>query len=152
VFNTGSRLEKRLSMSLYKAVWSLRSPPGCHSLRTRDLTEATALQAQGWIEQCNPVAGATLFCANTSLTDGREGPLILYNEPVEDNPTRALCRCITPEAKHFFSIDADCESLGKMEDTLGHIAINRGGEMLRALRRCFGQDGRRTKMNRPMST
>jgi len=129
-------------------IWSLRSPGSggaVNSLVTKEITELTALQKQGWTEQCNPVPGPTIFCVNTSIIDGREGPFILYNQTVEDNPTRPLYRCITSEAipRHFISIEPNCESLGKMENTLGHVAINRGGEMLRALRRCVSSPGGR---------
>ena len=39
-------------------------------------------------------------------------------------------------AGHFMPADKQCEGAGVMETVLGHVATARGGEMLRALRRC----------------
>jgi len=37
---------------------------------------------------------------------------------------------------HFATTDSNCENMGSDAQQLGYIATSRGGEMLRALRRC----------------
>jgi len=128
---------------VFANVWSLSTQDGNDSLLSNSHTEVKALLNQGWAEHCNPVSGPTVFCVNVSLLDGREGPFMLYNQPVSDNPTRPLYRCLAPDGYHFFSIDTACDKQGEMESVLGYIATKRGGEMLRALRRCKGLGGRR---------
>ena len=68
-----------------------------------------------------------------------------YSEAVEDNPTRPLYRYQQPDGdkKHFFSVDEKYEGKGTNQRVLGHVAKARGGEMLRALRRCKDSKGGR---------
>jgi hypothetical protein len=77
--------------------------------------------------------------------------------PDSGTPTRPLYRCFAASSLranetgshavgwaarrgavtgHFFSTDAQCEGGGSSGVLLGHVAVRRGGEMLRALRRC----------------
>lgn len=59
----------------------------------------------------------------------------------QDTPTKPLYRCSSrtaieaSEIKHrqFISVDSSCEGLGTVDQTLGYLAVSRGGEMLRAL-------------------
>eukprot|EP00656_Telonema_subtile_P039810 TRINITY_DN44893_c0_g1_i1.p1 TRINITY_DN44893_c0_g1~~TRINITY_DN44893_c0_g1_i1.p1 ORF type:complete len:565 (-),score=82.69 TRINITY_DN44893_c0_g1_i1:187-1881(-) len=129
---------------VFSNVWSLESTNSADALVTDDQGEKNALVGSGaWVEKCNPVPGSTVFCVNTSLVDARDGPFMIYNQPVAHNPTRALYRCITVGGQHFFSINVACESLGKLERIMGYIATAPGGEMLRGLRRCKAADGHR---------
>lgn len=65
---------------VYANVWSLRShgPTGSDSMLTSNSTEFAQLKSAGWIEQCNPIIGPTVFCVNVSLEDGRAGPFMLW--------------------------------------------------------------------------
>ena len=49
----------------------------------------------------------------------------------------------TVTKKHFFSVDEKYEGKGTNQRVLGHVAKARGGEMLRALRRCKDSKGGR---------
>eukprot|EP00658_Telonema_sp_P-2_P078887 TRINITY_DN7498_c0_g1_i1.p1 TRINITY_DN7498_c0_g1~~TRINITY_DN7498_c0_g1_i1.p1 ORF type:complete len:326 (-),score=45.81 TRINITY_DN7498_c0_g1_i1:227-1204(-) len=129
---------------VFANIWSLTNSLTTDSLLTASAAEKNMLVGGGgWTENCNPVPGPSVFCVNPGLLDGREGPFILYNTAVADTATRPLYRCISTTGQHLFSIDSECEGLGKQESMLGHIAVSRGGEMLRALRRCL-VNGRRT--------
>ena len=127
---------------VFANAWSFSRVGGAGgSTWTTNHSEAAALKANrtAWTENCNPVPGSAVFCTNTSLVDAREGPFMLYSVPVADNPTRPLYRCRSEQgaiAGHFLSVDDACDGLGQVDVTLGHIAVSRGGEMLRALRRC----------------
>jgi len=45
---------------------------------------------------------------------------------------------------HFLSVSSTCEDIGSVEEHIGWISPNRGGETLRALRRCSRNDHRHT--------
>lgn len=128
----------RADKAVFGNVWALRRRDNGDSLLTTSPAEVAALTTAGgdWDQCCNPVPGPSVFCVNTSLIDAREAPFMLYNVTVPDVETRPLLRCITAKGLHFFSVDPACEDLGSVESTLGHVATARGGEMLRALRRC----------------
>lgn len=122
---------------VYANVWSLAHPgvPGDHLL-TNSAGERAALLGEGWQEICNPVGGPSVFCVDGSMQDGRAGPFMLFNTTAAAASTVPLYRCITAAGHHLFSAQADCEGLGKNELTLGYMAASRGGDCLRALRRC----------------
>jgi len=122
-------------------VWSLIAPGGVDNLLTHDANERQVLVSSGWRELCSPIVGPSLFCVNTSDTDGRSGPFIIYDVNTPQPKTIPLYRCIFPTTKkHFFSIDSKCEGQ-QTEAPLGYIATERGGETLRALRRCKTPSG-----------
>ena len=145
---------------VFANAWSLRSSSssssssvvggdggGDYSLLSSNRSEVDALLASGsWTEVCNPISGPTgVFCVNTSMADARDGPFMLYSVAVAGVPqgggVRPLLRCVGgsgAQRRHFFSTDAACEGAGTADGVLGYIAVKRGGEMLRALRRCKG--------------
>ena len=135
---------------IFANVWSFSRDDGSDYTWTSNRSEAASLAANrtGWKENCNPVPGSAVFCTDTELTDARQGPFMLYSQSVNDTATRPLFRCWSEQGAitgHFLSTDETCEGRGKPELTLGHVAVSRGGEMLRALRRCKNRfPGRRT--------
>ena len=64
---------------VFANVWSFRKADGSDSIITQNQSEASDLYAtgSGWVQNCNPVSGPTVFCINTSLLDSREGPFML---------------------------------------------------------------------------
>ena len=91
-----------------------------------------------WKENCHVIPGPTVFCVDTSLTDGRAGPFLLYNTTAarDDGTLAPLYRCITPAGEHYASPDAGCEGAGKQEYMLGYASTVRGGEFARSFSRC----------------
>jgi hypothetical protein len=132
---------------VFANVWSFMREDSTDALLTHNQTEARALHqnGSGWVQQCNPVPGPTVFCVKTTLVDARAGPFMIYSKPVPDTTlsqggtTRPLLRCKRKQTGlHFFSTDTSCE--GQVVDQqLGYVATRRGGEMLRALYRCKGK-------------
>jgi len=137
--------------AVFANTYSLRSAAGGDALLTSNRTELEALVAAGWTQVCNPVTGPTAFCVDGKITDGRDGPFMLYNSAVPDatllqgGTTEQLFRCVASDKKHFFSTSASCEGAGKADGSLGFIATKRGGETLRALRRCEDKVKKTTK-------
>eukprot|EP00041_Stephanoeca_diplocostata_P034689 m.1195206 g.1195206 ORF g.1195206 m.1195206 type:complete len:213 (+) comp24562_c1_seq63:70-708(+) len=102
--------------------------------------------------RCASTIGSSVFCVSGG-SDGRDGPFMVYNTPSAAPGARALYRCSNTSLgaqqaqthahaaampASFLSTDARCEGLGSQPDELiGYIAAQRGGETLRALRRCF---------------
>ena len=126
---------------VFANVWSFSRDDGGDYTWTSNSSEAASLAANRthWKENCNPVPGSAVFCTDTGLVDARQGPFMLYSVPVDDNPTRPLFRCWSDQGAvmgHFLSIDKECEGRGTLQRTLGHVAVSRGGEMLRGLWRC----------------
>ena len=116
------------------------------------------LQQTNWSELCAGTAGSSVFCSGSP--DGRQGPFMAYSTPAAVPGAIPLYRCCNttaaahlggaPEggahatllgglptcAAHFLSALATCENQGQQEQLVGWMAPTRGGEMLRALRRC----------------
>eukprot|EP00041_Stephanoeca_diplocostata_P034690 m.1195217 g.1195217 ORF g.1195217 m.1195217 type:complete len:313 (+) comp24562_c1_seq64:224-1162(+) len=108
--------------------------------------------APQWTQTCASTIGSSVFCVSGG-SDGRDGPFMVYNTPSAAPGARALYRCSNTSLgaqqaqthahaaampASFLSTDARCEGLGSQPDELiGYIAAQRGGETLRALRRCF---------------
>jgi len=138
----------RADKEVFASVWSLalRGGRDDHVL-TASRAERTALVAAGWAEVCAPVANPSVFCVDKTATDGRDGPFIVYNvagaSPL--GPTRPLTRCVdAASGAHSFTTREACEGSGRADGVLGHVATVRGGEMLRALRRCISAGGNAT--------
>lgn len=81
------------------------------------------------------------FSDRYSYYDGPSGSFVLYATALGASPARAaLYHCRAGATDEFFSPDAACEgqtSLGQV----GFVSRFKGGETLRALRRCFGASG-----------
>ena len=140
---------------VFANVYSLRSVDGAadDAMLSSNHSEFASLLASGFVEVCNPINGPTAFCTNTSMADGRDGPFMVYSERVDDSSlrqggaVRPLLRCVdTSSGKHFFSVNAACEG-GTVDGVLGYIATKRGGETLRALRRCKSRDSAGRRMH-----
>eukprot|EP01065_Artemidia_motanka_P027622 TRINITY_DN32827_c0_g1_i1.p1 TRINITY_DN32827_c0_g1~~TRINITY_DN32827_c0_g1_i1.p1 ORF type:complete len:593 (+),score=189.86 TRINITY_DN32827_c0_g1_i1:65-1780(+) len=131
--SAGSACCSTADKDVFGNVWSLRLRSGGDALLTNSSTEKDALvKAGAWSEVCHPIAGPSVFCVDSSNTDGRSGPFMLYS--VQQTGSRPLYRCYTG-SQHYFSLQPDCEG-ATTEGVLGFVAGARGGEMLRALRRC----------------
>lgn len=139
----------RQDKEVWANAWSLREKAGSDTLVTTNATERVALLASGlWLENCHPIAAPTAFCVDTSgaVTDGRNGPFMLYNSSTALPPpsgtlasvTVALYRCVAAAGAHFLSNDPECEGRGSLASLLGWTADRPGGEALRALWRCQG--------------
>jgi hypothetical protein len=128
---------------VFRNVWSLRLANSADSLLTVDENEKNALTKSGnWKEVCWPTGGPSVFCVDMgSSFDGRAGSFILYSKPVNDVAVDALYRCITPQARHFPSLDANCEQLGKAESLLGYVSRVKRSETSRRLTRCMRKSG-----------
>ena len=124
--------------SVFANIWSLHG--GNDYLLTQLQSEKDVLVKQGWQELCSVIPGPSVFCLGGQ--DGRNGPFILYNTPDATPNLIALYRCFT-DNYHFFSIDPKCEGW-TTESVLGYISTQRGGETLRALRRCLTPEGHHT--------
>lgn len=83
----------RADTEVFANIWSLSKPN--ESLLTNSAAEVAVLTSEGWIQRCNPIPGPSVFCVNTSLEDGRQGPFMLYNTTLKDTMTRPLFRCIS---------------------------------------------------------
>ena len=141
----------RTDKLVYANIWSLARTDGSDNLITALRGERDALVASGgWVERCSPIPNPTAFCVDTHDKDGSAGPFIIYNTSNVEHPRRdgtpfavaALYRCFSNATaggnSHFFSRQADCEGLAPAaENILGYVALTRGWEMLRALRRCM---------------
>lgn len=123
---------------IWNNVWSLQT--GSDRVLTTNSQERAKLTGQGWQEVCAATVGASVFCHGGS--DGRDGPFMMYNTVSAVNGAKALYRCIEASAggRHFFSLDPGCERQ-KVESVLGYLSPTRGGETLRALRRCVSPQG-----------
>ena len=152
----------RADKEVFRSVWSLALPAGGSGggggalegggappplVRDHVLagsrTERDALLARGWAEVCAPISAPTAFCVDRAATDGRDGPFIVYAAAGASplGPTRPLLRCVDAAtgAHSFTTAPAGCAGGGG--EPLGFVATVRGGEMLRALRRCRGAPG-----------
>ena len=146
----------RADKEVFRSVWSLALPAGGgggggaapardHVLAgSRD--ERDALLAAGWAEVCAPVSAPRTFCVDLGNADGRDGPFVVYSAAGASplGPTRPLLRCVDAAtgAHSFTTAPEGCAEVGGGAATLlGHVATARGGEMLRALRRCRGAPG-----------
>lgn len=136
----------RVDKEVFANVWALARKDGGDYLLTQLVGERDALVAGGgWAETCSPIPNPTAFCVDTADTDGRAGPMMLYNvSGTGPFPTVPLYRCITTgggpsSQQHYFSLDAGCEGAGgAQESVLGYISTRPGRETLRALYRCRG--------------
>eukprot|EP00912_Choanoflagellata_sp_UC4_P000340 UC4_evm3s209 len=124
---------------IWNNVWSLIL--NSDHLLTKDSNERNILVKEGWTEVCNAVGGPSVFCVDPSLTDGRNGPFMLYSIAEAISDTIPLYRCNNRSLGfHFFSTAADCE--GQItESQIGWMSPNRGKETLRGLSRCRFPDG-----------
>ena len=64
--------------------WSLSSSAAGDALVTSSRAERGALlkaAGGGWKEACNPIPGPSVFCVDTSMKGGRDGPFMLMNAP-----------------------------------------------------------------------
>lgn len=118
---------------IFQNIWSLQNKQGDDFLITESDAEKTQLVKQGWKEICHPIAGPASFCVDTGMTDGRQGPFIIYK--VNQTEFTPLYRCLSAQGKHFISTAANCEGQ-KTERLLGYISKQRGGETLRSIKRC----------------
>ena len=94
---------------------------------------------------CHSINGPSVFCVDTSIKDGRDGPFMLYNNGsvLEQSGTlKAVYRCYSnTTGVHWLSSDSVCNERtgGHMESILGWAAGSRGGGTLRELFRCEGK-------------
>ena len=130
---------------VYANAWSLTNEGASDALVTHLQAERDKLVAGGaWKEVCHAITGPSVFCVDTSMKGGRNGPFMLYNRvnaSMASLPGARLLplhRCITSTSKHFISAHADCEGMGTLENVVGYLSDTRGWETLRALRRCGG--------------
>ena len=140
----------RSDKEVWANAWSLHEVGGgaTDALVTANPAERASLIASGaWAENCHPIAAPTAFCIDGSVTDGRNGPFMLYNSSAALPPpsgtlasaTIPLVRCkAAGSGAHFLSDDAGCEGRGTLDVALGWTADRPGGEALRALWRCQG--------------
>ena len=134
----------RADKEVFASVWSLSLRGGDDAALTASRAERAALLAAGWAEVCAPVANPTVFCVDRAAADGRDGPFIVYSAAGASplGPTRPLLRCRdAASGAHSFTTRPACEGGGAADGVLGHVATVRGGEMLRALRRCVSAGG-----------
>ena len=114
---------------------------------TSDAAEFARMRDSGnWSERCAGTSGSSIFCAGDA--DGRDGPFMLYSAADAVPASRPLLRCCNASAPGggaaagsgcaatFLSTDPACEGAGPVDARLGWVATSRGGETLRALRRC----------------
>lgn len=121
---------------IWNNIWALGRKGASDALLTSDQNERDVLvQGGGWVERCHAINGPSVFCVDTSIADGRDGPFMMYSVADAVPDTRPLFRCIGSAGAHFFSTDSTCEGL-RTESTLGYMSTMRGGETLRSLRRC----------------
>ena len=130
----------RADKEVFASVWALRLGADADRLLTASRAERDARVAAGWAEACAAVNHPATFCVDTANPDGRDGPFIVYNQPGASplGPTAPLTRCVDPAtgAHSFTTAPGGCGPAGADDGVLGHVATVRGGEMLRALRRC----------------
>ena len=133
-----------------KLVWhnafSLKNSKTGDNLVTNSMREKNELidGNHSWHEVCHSIAGPSVFCVNSSIMDGRNGPFMLYSlGNATKSGTRPVYRCIRhKDGKHYLSNDAKCGKSGKMEYLLGYTSNVRGLETLRELFRCdLGEEG-----------
>jgi hypothetical protein len=137
----------RADKEVFASVWSLTLLGGDDRVLTASRAERAALTAAGWAEVCAPLANPTVFCVDRAAADGRDGPFIVYRAAGASplGPTRPLLRCTdAASGAHSFTTRGACEGGGRADGVLGHVATVRGGEMLRALRRCVSAGGNAT--------
>ena len=110
---------------------------------TNSVVEKNKLvQSKAWKEVCHSIAGPSVFCVNSAIKDGRNGPFMLYNTANATQTVRPIYRCIAQtRGMHFLSNDAKCEGEGTVEFILGYSSTKRGLETLRELFRCRNGDG-----------
>ena len=138
--------------AVFANAWSLeQSPQLGDALVTNNREERDKLVSTGdWSEVCNGIPGPSVFCVDTSMKGGRNGPFMLYSTP-EANMTQLpgaslvpLHRCLAETGRHFLSKSDDCEGRGSSEFIIGWMSSARGWETLRALRRCEPSNGNGT--------
>ena len=127
-------------------VWSLINSQRGDRLLTNSATEKKMLiGVHAFKEVCHSINGPSVFCVDTSIKDGRDGPFMLYNNGsvLEQSGTlKAVYRCYSnTTGVHWLSSDSVCNERtgGHMESILGWAAGSRGGGTLRELFRCEGK-------------
>jgi len=135
---------------VWNNVWSLIGTNtlfGKKRLLTTSASEKNTLVANGaWKEVCHSIAGPTVFCTNTTIQDGRDGPFMLYNaqDVVETSgQLKPVYRCYSKVTDtHWLSSRTSCNERtgGVAESVVGFAASARGGGTLRELFRCEGED------------
>lgn len=65
-------------IDVFTNIWSLKNKDGDDFMLTDNSVEKTQLIKQGWKEICHSIQGPTDFCVDTEMTDGRQGPFIIY--------------------------------------------------------------------------
>jgi len=120
---------------IFQNIYTLVAPGEKDYLLTYDTNEVKTLLSEGWVETCNPFDGPSTFCVKSTIMDGRSGPFIIYKVPQPS--TLPLYRCYN-SVTHSFAV-SNCIN-GKNEILLGYISQKRGGEMLRGLSRCLGEN------------
>ena len=90
-----------------------------------------------WKEVCHSINGPSVFCVDTAIKDGRNGPFMLFNTKNATNELKPVYRCLSNNNKmHYLSNDLKCDGFGKKEFTLGYTSTKRKVETLRELIRC----------------
>jgi hypothetical protein len=126
-------------------VWSLNSQSGDHLLTNSVIEKETLIHGGQFTEVCHSINGPSVFCVDTSIKDGRNGPFMLYNNGsvLEQSGTlKAVYRCYSnTTGVHWLSSSFLCNERtgGHMESILGWAAGSRGGGTLRELFRCEGK-------------
>ena len=126
---------------VYANAWSLVDSTSGDAIVTSSAEEMKQLLTKpGWSQRCHSITGPSVFCVNTTIRDGRDGPFMLFNDSTAITNPRPLNRCVTGGGApaHFLSADTRCEGLGTIDRLIGHMASTPGGDTLRALRRCDG--------------
>jgi len=143
----------RADKEVFRSVWSLALPggggggaPARDHMLAGSRAERDARLAAGWAEVCAPLGRPSVFCVDHGVADGRDGPFIVFSDAGASplGPTRPLMRCVDAAtgAHSFTTAPGGCAAGGAADDALlGHVATVRGGEMLRALRRCRAAPG-----------
>jgi hypothetical protein len=81
------------------------------------------------------------FSDRYATFNGAGGTFVLYAAPLGPDPSRAaLYSCQAGGSDDFFSPDPACEGQAVLAN-VGFVSTIKGGETLRALRRCFGPAG-----------
>ena len=116
---------------------------GSDFLVTNSESEKEALvQGGAWMEVCHSINGPTVFCVDTTIQDGRDGPFMLYSRgdvELQSGDLRAVHRCYSNvTGTHWLSSSSSCAERagGHAEFVLGWAAGRRGGGTLRELFRC----------------
>jgi len=127
------------------------------------VSDRSSDNSSSWNEACAGTKGSTVFCYGNP--DGRDGPFIVYNTEASVPEAKPLYRCCgygdddddatttdtgissstarsastagSDCGSHFLwvSSTSTCEDIGSVEEHIGWISPNRGGEALRRCRR-----------------